>query len=525
MSDMLSFTTSAGVQYNLQDRIRITQSGDQLPSPLFTSLNNLLDPNAPSRTLNESRSLGFFVQETVGINDRLYITGAVRADDNSSFGEGTDILYYPKASASWVVSEEPFWNLGLFDEVRLRGAFGVSGRSPDALARVAQYTESVGPGLSNAVSIDDAGNPFVEPERSSELEAGIDFALLNQRVSGEFTWYKQWVRDALVNSGLSPSEAFTGSRSENVGGLDNWGWEAALNFRIVESPAFSFDLRLSGDHTDNAIIKLSEDQADINFVEGYYYPNVVFVHMLGIDTVAATDPTSIVTDPYDPTIGYTALCDLGGEGPLKFDGSGTGVVSPAGLFPGGPAVPCDSVFAIEQELMAGRAFWPYSWTIAPTFRFLNNSLEFTALVAGHHGRWLADIDAQLRGQPPTTTNGRAIANSRAGLARDDPQYLLAWTINDERWQGRYDASFWKMREMSLRYQLPRSFVERAGIDRASVSVSGRNLFFFWRRTTVDNSGATLTDPENVLPVANEPNYTLGAVPSVASWAMTLRVAF
>ena len=47
---------------------------------------------------------------------------------------------------------------------------------------------------------------------------------------------------------------------------------------------------------------------------------------------------------------------------------------------------------------------------------------------------------------------------------------------------RYDATFWKMREMSLRYQLPRSLVERVGVDRASVSLSGRNLFFFWRRT-------------------------------------------
>jgi TonB-linked SusC/RagA family outer membrane protein len=320
LNEMLSLTTSAGVQYNTSDRSTVEVSGSNLPSPVFNSLQNILQFDDPDKSVGQDRSLGFFVQETVGLNDRLYLTGAVRADDHSGFGRETDLLYYPKVSASWVVSEEPFWNIGLLDEVRLRSAFGASGRAPNAFARTAQFEQAVGPGLTPALRMAQAGNPSVEPERSSELEVGIDFALLDQRISGEFTWFKQWVREALVSASINPSEAFTGGRSENLGGINNTGWEAALNLRIVESPAFSFDLRLGADHADNVITKLTEEQQDINFVEGYYYPNVVFTHLERVEQVDATDPSSIITDPYDPTIGYAGFCDLGADGPKKFRG-------------------------------------------------------------------------------------------------------------------------------------------------------------------------------------------------------------
>jgi hypothetical protein len=121
--------------------------------------------------------------------------------------------------------------------------------------------------------------------------------------------------------------------------------------------------------------------------------------------------------------------------------------------------------------------------------------------------------------------GRLRRNSRVAYAMDDPFYLVAQEINDERYQGRFDASFWKLREMSLRYQLPRSILDRAGVDRASVSLSGRNLFYIWRRTEFDRSGVRMPDPENVAPFSNEPNYTAGQMPALASWAVTLRVAF
>jgi outer membrane receptor for ferrienterochelin and colicin len=63
-------------------------------------------------TTVESRSLGTFVEQELGFKERLFVTGALRFDDNSAFGKNFDATVYPKASVSWLVSEEPFFRTG-----------------------------------------------------------------------------------------------------------------------------------------------------------------------------------------------------------------------------------------------------------------------------------------------------------------------------------------------------------------------------------------------------------------------------
>jgi hypothetical protein len=540
MNDMLTFTTSAGAQYNTNDVRTFAADGDGLPSSLFNSLGNVAAlTNLPTYRETEARSLGFFFQETVGINDRLFLTGAVRADDNSGFGVDADLLYYPKVSASWVISEEPFFNLPVLDEVRLRGAFGKSGRAPNAFARTFQYSEATGPTGLPAIQLSSAGNPAVGPEVSSELEMGVDFALLDQRVSGEFTYFHQWVRDALVSESLSPSEAFTGSIQTNVGGLNNWGWETALDMQLVRLQPVQFDLRLSASHTDNIIVTLTDEQESDNFVEGYYYPNVTFTRLdsvqllpagtcvTGLPSGGPTCPVGAFSDPrnfFDGTDEwYMPWCDLGAPGKEK------GATSPAGigLFPGGRSIQCDSaVNFYDQELMAGRAYPNYTLQVAPTLRFLNNTLEVHALAEGQYGRWIFDVDAQNRsGQGIVGANRQ---NTVVGLTLNDPEMWAAHylrNIDDERWQGRFNAAFWKLRELGVRYQLPRSLVERARVDRASISVSGRHLWEIWRRQHKDWSGAPISEAENTNNYSGEPNYTVEQLPGLSSWTVTLRVSF
>jgi len=332
------------------------------------------------------------------------------------------------------------------------------------------------------------------------------------------------VRQALVNQQLAPSEGLKGSVAANLGGINNWGWEASLDLSIVRSPSFSFDLHLSGDHTDNVITQLTEEQQNDNFVEGYYYPNVASIVIDSVTQYDCGGPCSTVTDPitavdpYDNTIGWQGWCDLGDpNAPFKES------TSPSGLFPGGPSVPCEQAIAANQELMIGRGFAPYSWTVAPAVRFLNNTLEVTALIQGQYGRWFDDGDAASR-----TNNGFVgglQANSRAAQVMTDPYWLVGQIVNDDHYQGRFDASFWRLREVSARYQLPRSVVDRVGVDRASIAVSARNLWFLWRRQTEDYGGSHISDPENVGALSYSPNIGLQQVPAISSFAVTLRVAF
>ncbi len=86
-------------------------------------------PRPRTRRSSPARS-GMFVEEEIGIKDRIFVTGALRFDDNSAFGQNFDATVYPKASVSWLLSEEPFFNSGFLSTLRLRAAFGVSGQQP-----------------------------------------------------------------------------------------------------------------------------------------------------------------------------------------------------------------------------------------------------------------------------------------------------------------------------------------------------------------------------------------------------------
>ena len=119
----------------------------------------------PEHAVREDRSLGFYVQEQIGFNGRLFITGAVRADDHSAFGDEFERQYYPKISGTWTLSEENFWGIDQINSLRVRTAWGKAGRQPDTFSRTPQYEVAAGPGgLSSAIRLESPGNVAVGPE-------------------------------------------------------------------------------------------------------------------------------------------------------------------------------------------------------------------------------------------------------------------------------------------------------------------------------------------------------------------------
>src|SRR5690606_13471036 len=123
-TESLGSATSAGVQYFVREFDRFGMVGHGFATPVSRTVNQ----TPPSRAqilydFIQNKSLGFFVQEELSWNDRIYLTGAVRFDDNSAFGANFDAQIYPKLSATWVVSDEPFWNVAGVNSLRLRGAW------------------------------------------------------------------------------------------------------------------------------------------------------------------------------------------------------------------------------------------------------------------------------------------------------------------------------------------------------------------------------------------------------------------
>src|SRR4030095_11018316 len=114
-----------------------TATGIGIGAPDVTLVTNL-QRTLGGELFSENNSVGYYVQEQVGWNDRLFLTGAVRADDHSSFGADFDLIVYPKLSVSYIASDEPsirrFTEMAGMTSLQLRAAWGQAGTAPNAYA-------------------------------------------------------------------------------------------------------------------------------------------------------------------------------------------------------------------------------------------------------------------------------------------------------------------------------------------------------------------------------------------------------
>lgn len=500
--------TSFGAQYYVDTFENFENSGQGFASPLSTTINQISQPNiVTTYSLVENKSLGFFIQEELGWNDRLFLTAALRFDDNSTFGVEAPAEKYPKVSGTWVVSEESFWNVDAISSLRVRGAWGKAGRQPSALAGQNIYVAIPGPGGSPAIRPSAPGNLGVEPEVSTELELGFDLGVFNDRISGEFTHYWRQDRGALLGVAIPDSYGFPGSVDSNIGAVDNWGWEAALSSRVYEGDLFSVDLDVTADYTNNEIKDLDESYTG-SLQIGLPYPYLTTANWVREGQFEAGGSFA---NAFGQEL--NALCDYGvslAPDPNAADARRWGTL------PGGPLVDCFT--NRTRNIFAGRAFAPWSFSIAPRISLLDSQLQIFALAEGQYGRV-----SQENGH----AWGHIYNNSKVSRLENDAVWVASQTLNGNSggdWtKALYEADFWKLREVGLRYTLPASLVDRVGASRASFALSARNLWTIWQKQT-DIYGQVISDPEyGTSSLDGTGNFW--ETPAIASINATLRVTF
>lgn len=259
VTESLESKTTGGVQFYRNIFNRNGASATLLPPGAVTVTSGSVA--AADETTAESRTLGAFVEQAFAFRDKLFVTGAVRSDRNSAFGANFKTVFYPKLSASWVVSEEGFFpSIGWLSQLRLRSAYGASGVQPGTIDAVQFFASSVFRGESGdqpALVYSALGNRDLKPERSTEIEMGLDGSFFNSRLTTELTYYRKASRDALISRILPPSVG-TGAtaRLENLGEVRNTGWEALLNAQIINRQAIGWDLSINASINDNQLVSL-----------------------------------------------------------------------------------------------------------------------------------------------------------------------------------------------------------------------------------------------------------------------------
>src|SRR5688572_9747367 len=243
------FTSSVGAQYYHETFHSVYAEGSVFPAAGLTSVSSTTQSRFNSEGFVEDKSLGVYFQEQVGWRDRMFFTAAIRSDDHSAFGSKFSRVTYPKYSLSWVLSDEPWFQVpgvtSRLDELRLRVAYGESGKAPSTYSAIRTYEPASGPGNSAAVTPNSIGNPELGPEKGKEIELGFDAGALQDRLGVEFTYYNKKTIDAILNKQLSPSSGQSGSQPVNIGRIDNSGIELMLRGTPWRSERIGLDLTAS----------------------------------------------------------------------------------------------------------------------------------------------------------------------------------------------------------------------------------------------------------------------------------------
>ena len=177
----------------------------------------------------------------------------MRADDNSAFGQNFNRVYYPKFSASWVVSEEPFWTFPAFNALKLRAAYGESGKQPITYSAIPTYATATGPGDVPTLTPQFLGNPDLGPERSREIEVGFDLGALDDRIGVELSHYRKKTIDAILDRQLAPSVGKPNTQPFNAGEIRNWGTELMVRGTPVLRDNLAWDVTVGLAHNDSEV--------------------------------------------------------------------------------------------------------------------------------------------------------------------------------------------------------------------------------------------------------------------------------
>ncbi|MGI9181129.1 MAG: SusC/RagA family TonB-linked outer membrane protein [Longimicrobiaceae bacterium] len=418
---------------------------------------------AVSEDVQDIVTVGAYARQQLAWRDRVFVTAALRGDDNSAFGTDFGLVLYPAFSASWVVSEEPFFpQVGFLSQLRLRGAYGQSGQRP-GFRQAETYFNPVSVALADrevtAVTLGGSGNALLSPERSSEVEAGFELGLLANRVGLEVTYYNKTTQDALIARRLAPSLGATTTRFDNIGRVNNRGFEALLNASLVERGPVHWDVTLTASTNRNRLLELGEGIEPIIF-----------------NSVAAQrhqDGLPLGAFYQRRILSYE---DRNGDGIISRVNCPTYGTTENPQIAGGPE--CEVVLSQSEEFLG---------TPLPT-REIGFNTRITLL------NWLR-VSGQLDYKGGQTQynytewfrcanwgNCEATHNANAPLD-EQARYIAALMGTPAGYIE--DASFVKLREVAFTLTAPQDWSRRLGGSGLSLTVAGRNLATWTNYTGFD----------------------------------------
>lgn len=232
-----------------------------------------------SNLLSTLRMISFYGRVNYSYADKYLFQATVRRDGSSAFGANNRWGTFPSVSAAWRLSEEKFIkDLDIFDDLKIRAGYGVSGNSLGFNVYSARQIYTANGWFSyedaNGIISDyrllaaaQNANPDLKWEKTGMLNIGLDFAVLRGRLSGTIEYYNKQTSDLIYYYSVSTNRYPCSTMTANVGDISNKGFEITINAIPVKTRDFLWETSLNLSHNKNEVKKISNEEYSVDYIE------------------------------------------------------------------------------------------------------------------------------------------------------------------------------------------------------------------------------------------------------------------
>ncbi|MHB1223048.1 MAG: SusC/RagA family TonB-linked outer membrane protein [Gemmatimonadaceae bacterium] len=490
----------------------IFANGIDLIAPAPLAIQNTVSSSPAQEFKSLTHVEGYFAQAQLDFSDQLYVTLGLRNDGYSTFGSSSRRANYPKASVAWLFTRALGLaeGEGLLSYGKLRASYGETGREPPvygtitALSATTQFGSGFGDfinssqgGQGGLVTAFTAGNEDLKPERNRETEGGIDLSLFDQKADLGFTYYYKRSTDVILPVPVNGAATGSGQRFANAGTITNRGVEVSLNLRPVTTPIFAWDVGLQFGRNRGRVENLSGGVEFIPYnTEGFtgaigsstvgFAPGVI--RGLDFARCGLTDETFQVTES-GQTLGEfcggapSGALFVGEDGQPVVDPSERVIADPNPDWTGGVNTSVTLFGKLRLsgllDIRHGGEVWNGTRGILYNFGTHKDTEFWRERTAVLGENFLTDVYPTVVGPGEGTPLFADAAQAESWFRGEGGGFGQTSTQFIE------EASFVKLRELSVAYTFDQPWVSRTGFNTLDLRVAGRNLAMWTDYTGLD----------------------------------------
>ena len=494
LGDVHNFDLTALFEYQENQNYYMYGYGENFPADGLTNIASASANFDAFSSLTDWVNVGYLGLLNYNYDGRYVVDATIRREGSSRFAPENRFGTFGSVGAAWNIHRESFMEGGLFNTLRLRASYGLTGNNAVGLNNY-QALLAYGADYSNNGGAEPSqfGNPDLTWEKGENFDVGVTFGLLDNRVNGTFTYFNRRTYDLLQDVPLSPTSSFT-SQARNLGEMTNNGIEAELSVDVIRTNDFVWNVSANYATVNNEVTELAigADGNEIDPLAGSGYKSTV----TGLPAAAWYMRTWAGVDT---ETGLPTWYLNGVDGEVTSD--------------------YNSAARVFQD--DASALPTYSGGFSTRISYKGLFADATLYTAGGHKIYEQFAQFYLRTNSFTLGSFNGVQElldrwQQPGDVTDVPAVNYATNNNFHATSSRhlYDGDYIRLKNATIGYSLPSSLTDGIGIDALTLTLRGTNLY-----TWVKEDGLKL-DPE-----VRANGYTTLTTPPVKTYSVGVNVKF